>query len=111
MNYDNFSTEEIKTFLALWGTGFKSLIGSKYETAEAYYQACVDAHNALSGKPLRFFTLAGLRRTLHIIAQDFLVEYTSKRQDVTYKQRSELCAYIAEKLLITPTVVVQKELF
>lgn len=111
MSYENFSTEELKTFLAMWGTGFKALIGTRHEMAEPYYQACVDAHNVLSKKPLKFYTMGRLRRTLLLIAQDFYVEYTSKRQDVTYKQRSELCAYISEKLLIIPTEVVQKELF
>lgn len=33
MNYDNFSTDEIKTFLAMWGTGFKALIGTRHEMA------------------------------------------------------------------------------
>ena len=95
----NYSIEEIKAFLLVWGTAFKALIGTKHTNAEAYYQACVDAHLHLSQKPLRFYTLGGLRRTLLLIADDFLVEYTSRRQGADYKLRSELITHIANTLL------------
>jgi hypothetical protein len=112
MNYASYNTEELCTFLKLWGTGFKQLDPKKHENAEAYYQACVDAHEFLKGEKMHFYTLAGLRRTMLLIAQDFYVEFTSKRQGESYKHRSELCTYIAENLLKTQTIEgVQQNLF
>lgn len=112
MNYASYTTDELCTFLKLWGTGFKLLNPTEHPTSEAYYQACVDAHQFLKGEKMHFYTLAGLRRTMLLIASDFYVEFTSKRQGETYKQRSELCTYIAESLLKTQnTEGVQKSLF
>ena len=112
MNYADYSVSEICTFLKLWGTGFKKLDPKEHPTAEAYYQACVDAHEFLIKKPMHFYSLAGLRRTMLLIASDFYVEFTSKKKGETYKHRSELCTYIAENLLkMEVTEGVQKSLF
>lgn len=108
----NYSIEEISTFLKLWGTGFKGLDPVKYPNAEAYYQACVDAHQHLNKKPLFFYNLGGLRRTLILIADDFEAEWKSRRQPESYKHRAELLRYIVSHHLSTPvTKVVQKEFF
>lgn len=111
-DYSKYTKEEICTFLKIWGTGFKSLDYQVHEQAEAYYQACLDAYEHLQEKPLRYYTVEGLRRTLLLIAQDFMIEYKSKRQNETYLQRSELCTYIANHLLESKnSKVVQASMF
>ena len=107
----NYTITEISQFLKTWGTAFKQLDPQKYPQAEAYYQACVDAHLHLSQKPLRFYTIGGLRRTLLLISDDFLVEYTSRRQGADYKERAELLTYIANNLLQSLNEGVQTKMF
>lgn len=109
---DLYTTKEISTFLELWGTSFKSLNTAEHTQAEAYYQACADAHQNINGKRMHFYTVGGLRRTLLLMSDDFMVEFTSRRQDITYKYRAELCTHIAENLLKTyNTEGVQQSLF
>jgi hypothetical protein len=109
---DLYTTREISTFLELWGTSFKGLNIEKHPQAEAYYQACADAHQNINGRRMHFYTVSGLRRTLLLMGDDFMVEFTSKRQDETYKYRAELCTHIAESLLKTlNTEGVQQNLF
>jgi hypothetical protein len=110
MNYDNLSIEEILEFIKTWGVGFKELDYKQYPKAEGYYHAMIDVHFYLSGLPLRFYNLGGLKLTVKNIAKEFLAEYTSKRQDKSYKERAELLEYIEDKLLKSREKVIQTAL-
>jgi hypothetical protein len=106
-----YTIEETKSFLKTWGRAFDELDHRQHPQSDAYYQACVDAHEGIQGKPLRFYNLAGLKRTLLIIADDFEREYKSKRQGIDYyKERAELMRHI-ETLLVTPAKVMQTSIF
>lgn len=107
MNFDNLTIEEICEFLKTWGLGFKNLDKVQFPNAEGYYDAMVDTYLFLNNKPLIFFNLRGLKFALRTIAKEFMIEFTSKRQDKSYKERAELLEYIIEKLLINRENVVQ----
>lgn len=110
MNYDNLSIEEILEFIKTWGVGFKELDYKKFPNAEGYYHAMLDVHFFLNSKPLRYYNLGGLKLTVKNIANEFMIEFTSKRQGKSYKERAELLEYIADKLLVSREKAVQTAL-
>lgn len=78
--------------------------------AQSCYEACVDAHNAINDKPLKFFLDKGrLSKFIQEIASELESQIKQKRLSSEYQIRVDCFNHISQKIL--EPKVVQNSLF
>lgn len=107
MKVTELSNQQLSDFLKQWGLAFKELDG---DYAQSCYEACVDAHNAINDKPLKFFLDKGrLSKFIQEIASELESQIKQKRLSSEYQIRVDCFNHISQKIL--EPKVVQNSLF